>query len=510
MKTLPPTLFLLLAAGASSATPAELRLRSGVVTFQGDQLRTGSPASAAEAPLHGDSTLRLAGHGSARTGNNVHLEKGLALVSSGKGLLGRRSLSGNVGPLDLSLKGTALISRLPDQPLKITILEGTATARLTGKRSHFIALESGMMLMMSDQEIAMPRPSEVRLSRLRETSGLMARPFGPLAAESAMTAATARQEKEIAKRKLVASNVTLRGATASVGGESDSGSDSRSSGGGSSGSSSSGGSSSSSSSSSGDSSSGAAAAAAGPGGVHVCLDCLSHVTPTGAVSGNDANRLAQIRSEQVTSGIAPGTTSRNAALPGGKPSAAVSVSGEASSGDLGTALAADSVVTVTNSSDLTDFAEAVVLANLGEHITVAGSSFTNQPGGISLDAGTIYQRTLTLRQNNLTADVIKARGFNVPGSNALLLEGGSFNATQLVRLYGEGGGALRFRGDVLLNAPNADLAASTLEIDAGSRVRAAGNVRAFSDNHNYDKAGFGTLEAIGTKTQLPFASRPRY
>ena len=506
MKMFPPVLLVLLAAGTAFAAPAELRLQSGPVRYQGGQLLTTGPGSAAEARLPGDSTLRLAGQSNARTGNNIHLEKGLALVSSGRGFLGRRSLGGTVGPLDLSLKGTALISRLPDQPFKITILEGSATARLTDKRSHFIALESGMMLMMSDQEIDLPRPSEVRLSRLRETSALMASPFGPLAAESAMTAAAARQEKEIAKRKLVASNVRLRGGSASGGGDSDSGSDSRSSGGGSGGSSSGGSSSSGSSSNSG----GGAVAAAGGGSAHVCLDCLSHATPTGAVAGNDANRIAQIRAEQTASGITPGTNARTVALPGGKLSATVTVSGEASSGDLGAAIAADTVVTVTNSSDLTAFAEAVVLANLGENITVEGSNFTNRPGGISLDAGTIYQRTLTLRQNNLTADVIKARGFNVPGSNALLIEGGSFNASQLVRLYGEGGGTLRFRGEVLLNVPNADLAAATLAIDAGSRVRAAGNVRAFSDNHNYDKEGFGTLETTGTKTQLPFAARPRY
>ena len=80
----------------------------------------------------------------------------------------------------------------------------------------------------------------------------------------------------------------------------------------------------------------------------------------------------------------------------------------------GDALTADSVVTVTNSSDLTAFAEAVVLANLGENLTAEGSTFSNRPGGISLDAGTIYQRTLTLRNNTLAADVIKARGFNIP------------------------------------------------------------------------------------------------
>ena len=411
------TSLFILTSGTLPAAPAEIQMRSGDVAFSQDRLRTAGSRSAAEARLAGDGTLRLAGPGDALTGRTVQVDKGLALLSSGRGVLGRKAITTSVGPLSLSLKGTTLISRLPDQPLKITILEGTATARLADRRSRFMALESGMMLMMSEYEIDLPRPTDVRLSLLRGTSGLMAKPFGPLPAESAILAATAGQEKEIARRRLVASNVRLRGGQASLGETPGSGDDSA--GGGDADGSASGGSSSSSGSSTSTSTSSSgttASAAAGTASAHVCLDCLSHATPTGAVSGNDANRLAQIRADLAASGVTADSTARASSLPGGKPSTTVSVSGSAAAaaGDLGTALTADSVVTVTNSSDLTAFAEAVVLANLGENLTAEGSTFSNRQGGISLDAGTIYQRTLTLRNNTLAADVIKARGFNIP------------------------------------------------------------------------------------------------
>lgn len=504
--------FLPLAAGAAflcgttavvQAAPAILTVRQGSILEQPDVLQTNSHTSAAEARLAGASVLRLTGVSRTTTTGPLQLEKGQALLSSGRGLLGRRSLDTNVGPITLNLRGTALLSALPGQPVKITVLEGSATARMTERRSHFTEIPAGAMLMISESETGMPAPTEVRLSRLQKTSGLLDRPFGILPADPDMKRAIARQERELDKKRLLASNVRVKGNQASIGGA-DSGSDSNNSGGSSSSSSSSSGGSSSSSSSS---ASGGASGGGAGGAIH-CVGCASHATPVGAVSANDPNRIAQIRAEAAAAGN--GASREGAAVPGGKISTAISLPNANARGDLDSAPSAETAITVSNSSDLNALSQAIILAAFGEKITVENSNFTRKPGAINMDAGTIFERTLSLNQSTFAADVIKARSFNAPGTDALVINGGAFNASQILRLYAEGGGALRFSGEVSLSGPATDLAGSVVQIDPGSRVRATGNVRVFSDDHRYDREGFGTLESTTPKTALPFANRPRY
>ena len=97
---------------------------------------------------------------------------------------------------------------------------------------------------------------------------------------------------------------------------------------------------------------------------------------------------------------------RRRAAAGGASSPQSSVAGAATD---------DAQVAVVRAADA-----AVALASFGENILVENSDFTRQPGGINVDAGTIFERTLTLRNASLTADVIKARAFQNGGRDGLV------------------------------------------------------------------------------------------
>ncbi|MGL5017712.1 MAG: hypothetical protein ACRDBP_06240, partial [Luteolibacter sp.] len=397
------------------------------------------------------------------------------------------------------------------------VLEGSATARLAQRRSHFTEIPAGSMLMLTHGETTLPKPTEIRLSRLHQSSGLLARPFAALPADPEIQKAISRQENELDKKRLLASNIKVRGGRAIISNNSSENSGDSSQDSGSSSTSSSGSTSNSTSSSGGSSTSSSPSSSTAGSGLH-CVGCASHATPVGAVSANDPNRIAQIRAEaaaaaagsssaQNTSTIPGGIVS--SAVPGGVVSSAITIPESESRGDLDSALQ-KTTITVANSTDLNALAQAFILASFGEDIAISNSSFNRQSGTINLDAGNIFERTLSLNQGTFTADIIKARSFNTPGTNALLINGSSFNASQLIRLYAEGGGALRFSGDVSLLSPSVDLAGRVVQIDPGSIVRTTGNVRVFSDDHRYDRDGYGTLQSKTPAATQPFTARPRY
>jgi len=230
---------------------------------------------------------------------------------------------------------------------------------------------------------------------------------------------------------------------------------------------------------------------------------------TSSFSGSSANQLAQISGRGESTAAAATRSTENVArsVVGGETREGVSVAG-GGGGDLNSE-EGPGTITVANSSDLNALAQAVALASLGENLTVENSNFVS-PGGVNIDAGTIFERTLTLTNNTIVADIIKARGFNNGGRDALVIEGGRYDAGRLIRLYAAGDSTLRFRGDVELNSPVSQLAGRTVQIDAGGTVRASGNVRVHADTHNYDAPGFGTLEAAGGTTRSDFDSRSRY
>lgn len=232
--------------------------------------------------------------------------------------------------------------------------------------------------------------------------------------------------------------------------------------------------------------------------------------PVGAVGTPDGNRLVQLARADAKERSPGSRDAGGQPLPGSGLVAGVSLGAGAVRGDLNDTSDAPVVIEVRDSTDLNALAQAVALASFGEQITVEDSAFSRLPGGISIDAGTIFERTLTLRNSTFAADVIKARGFQGGGRDALVIEGSRFDASTLVRLYAEGVSTLRFRGDVDIRAPLAQLAGRTVEVDAGGRVRVSGDVTIHADQHHYDSAGFGTIDAAGSKTRDTFPQRARY
>lgn len=232
--------------------------------------------------------------------------------------------------------------------------------------------------------------------------------------------------------------------------------------------------------------------------------------PVGTIGAPDTNRLAQIShaGNEIRSQEQREPVKRS--IVGGDTVAGVSLGEDENRGDLNNESEQPVVVTVSNSSDLNALAQAVALASFGENIDIENSSFSRTPGGINIDAGTIFERTLTLRNSTFAADVIKARSFQNGGRDALIIDGTRFDASALVRLYAEGASTLRFRGDVQINSPLTQLAGQTVRVDAGGRVRASGAVKVNATNHQYDAAGFGTIEAAGSKTRAAFEGRSRY
>lgn len=233
--------------------------------------------------------------------------------------------------------------------------------------------------------------------------------------------------------------------------------------------------------------------------------------PVGTSSNlGGSNRLARdvlssdtgTRPDGPTQSGTPSTTFTRAPA-----STAVSVSGSGDRGNLNSD-AGPATITVADSADLGALAEAITLANLGENITVTNSRFTSRPGGINIDAGTIFERTLTLSQSTLAADVIKARSFNTGGRDALVIDSSSFDASRLVRFYAGGDSRLLFRGNVDIVSPRSQFAGRIVEVERGGRVTSSGTIDIYSDDHRYNNGSHGTIN--GTPNRHPFSTKPRY
>lgn len=232
------------------------------------------------------------------------------------------------------------------------------------------------------------------------------------------------------------------------------------------------------------------------------------------------NRLAQAGSTHASGSgqdtAAPGsqggqtTAAARKISPRAPSSATVTVSGADDRGNLNSD-AGPATITVANSADLGALAEAITLANLGENITVTGSQFTSRPGGINIDAGTIFERTLALSQSTFAADVIKARSFNTGARDALVIDSSSFDATRLIRFYAEGDSRLLFRGNVDLKSPRSQFAGRIVEVERGGRVTSDGSVDIYSDDHRYNNGSNGTITGKdGAPARHSYSSKPRY
>jgi hypothetical protein len=119
---------------------------------------------------------------------------------------------------------------------------------------------------------------------------------------------------------------------------------------------------------------------------------------------------------------------------------------------------------------------------------------------------------VNLRNVIANADVIRARAFSSAGADALVIEGGSYNAAGLLRFYAEGASTLRFRGNVSLNAANADFAGQRVTVDQGGNVNFSNSntlVRVFADDHDYNIPTRGNINHPEISRET-FSSRPPF
>lgn len=220
------TLLLLAPASAAHAVIAGPSLASGHVTVDGSaHLTTAGSKISRQATLVVPGTqlteitgtsggaLRLTGGSSISLGKNPDLIQGNALVSTGKGRFLRRSTDLHLGPLGLTCKGTVLLAHQPDSTIKITVLEGTATARFDSAKRDFIQLGPGDMLLADPSIEVITPPVTVDLSRLASSSRLVSAARHPLPrhASAALQKNIDRQQRAIASGKLLASTVVVSG-----------------------------------------------------------------------------------------------------------------------------------------------------------------------------------------------------------------------------------------------------------------------------------------------------------
>ena len=84
----------------------------------------------------------------------------------------------------------------------------------------------------------------------------------------------------------------------------------------------------------------------------------------------------------------------------------------------------------------------------------------------------------------------------------MLTGGGSTpSPSDLIRLYAGGSnGTVLFQGSVTLDSDEVQIAGKTVQVDSSGTVTVPkGNTHVFSDNHNYNKTGYGTISSTYLK-----------
>lgn len=226
-----------------------------------------------------------------------------------------------------------------------------------------------------------------------------------------------------------------------------------------------------------------------------------------SVYGRDGSREFDLSVEQTT--IEAGTVTMNGARGGGQQRIGIDNSSvTAPKGITIGKSTAPATITVRNSSELAAMAGSIRFDSGGKAILVDNSTLraNEATGQIVLDAGEAGG-TLTLRDANLNADVIKARGHSASG-DAVIVDGGSFVARTVLKFYAAGASMLRFRGNVVIDSPRSIFSARTVQVDLGGSVRSTGFVDVFVNpgQDNFNKPGFGTITT--RTTEIPSGVAP--
>ncbi len=180
-------------------------------------------------------------------------------------------------------------------------------------------------------------------------------------------------------------------------------------------------------------------------------------------------------------------------------------------------------VKISNSSELRSLSNLgnaqVLIEAMNGNVEVLQNS-TVEADVVSLAS---HRGDVSLMDSTISAREIKARIFDTGGtlliSNAIL--GRGTNASDLIRLYGEGSQGVRFVGDTTLRGNQVDIAGTRVSIDPGSQVRLSnpGGTTVYANSHLYNNQINGNFVGLvngpnGSNqiqvNQQPYANRPKY
>ena len=169
------------------------------------------------------------------------------------------------------------------------------------------------------------------------------------------------------------------------------------------------------------------------------------------------------------------------------------------------------LISLTNSTQLSAIVGAITVQSKGGPISVDASALTAATTITldSLNAASLTGSPVVITSATLSADIIRARGYSAAG-DALIIDGSTFTAKSLIKLYGEGVSTLRFRNHVQLNTPLAIIAGKTVVVDPGGSVNITGQGRIHTDSAQFNTAGQGTINAGGGLSVQSFGTRPTF
>ncbi|MEP6937315.1 MAG: FecR domain-containing protein [Chthoniobacterales bacterium] len=138
------------------------------------------------------------------------LIQGAMLLQVPKGLGGARI---HTAAVTASVTGTTIMmEHLPNEHIKVLVLEGSLRLALDGKLGQHVMLRPGQMIMMRPNTAALPRPVTVDLKRVVKTSPLVRMGKGkPLPSIPLIAQAIEHQELAKAQNTLVTTRALVKG-----------------------------------------------------------------------------------------------------------------------------------------------------------------------------------------------------------------------------------------------------------------------------------------------------------
>ena len=134
-----------------------------------------------------------------------------------------------------------------------------------------------------------------------------------------------------------------------------------------------------------------------------------------------------------------------------------------------------------------------------------------------------HRGDISVLNASIAAREIGARVLDTGGT--LLISGSTLgngaSPAELIRLYGEGAGGVRFTGLTTLDGTAVNIAGTSVTIDPGSRVGLSnpGGTNVYSDTHNYNSRDYGAFTGLSNSqggggpveaNRHDYGSRPPY